>query len=183
MVDTSRMWSMGRIWNLWGNHKIIQRYTVDPWTTGDWSALQFISFTQSCPTLCVPMDWSTSRPPVLHYLPECSNSCPLSQGCCLTISSSAALFSFCLQSFPASGSFPVSQLFTSGGQSIGASVSVLPMNIQDWFPWRLTGLISLQSKELSRVFYNTTVQKHRFLGGQLSLWSNSHIHRWLMEKP
>ena len=116
------------------------------------------SVAQSCPTLCVPMDWSTSRPPVLHYLPECSNSCPLSQGCCLTISSSAALFSFCLQSFPASGSFPVSQLFTSGGQSIGASVSVLPMNIQDWFPLRLTGLISLQSKELSRVFSSTNLK-------------------------
>ena len=113
---------------------------------------------QLCPTLCDPMDWSTSRPPVLHYLPECSNSCPLSQGCCLTISSSAALFSFCLQSFPASGSFPVSQLFTSGGQSIGASVSVLPMNIQDWFPLRLTGLISLQSKELSRVFSSTNLK-------------------------
>ena len=89
-----------------------------------------------------------------------------------------------LQSFPASGSFPVSLFFESGGQSIGASASasVLPMNIQDWFPLGLTGLISLQSKELSRVFSNTTVQKHQFFGAQLSLWSHSHIHTWLLLK-
>ena len=92
----------------------------------------------------------------------CSNSCPLSQWCHPAISSSVIPFSSCLQSFPASGSFPMSQVFTSGGQSIGASASVLPMNIQDWFPLRLTGLISLQSKGLSRVFSNTTVQKHQF---------------------
>ena len=94
-------------------------------------------------------------------------------------------FSSCLQSFPASGSFPMSQLFTSGGQSIGASApaSVLPMSIQDWFPLRLTGLISLQSKEVSRVFSNTTIQKHQFFSTQLSFWSNSHIHTWLLEKP
>ena len=108
--------------------------------------------------------------------------CPLSQWCYLTISSSAASF-FCLQSFPASGSFPISQLFTSDGWSIGASVSasVLPVNIQDWFPLGLTGLISLQFKGLSRVF-NTTVQKHQFFGAQLSLMSKSHIHTWLWEK-
>ena len=87
--------------------------------------------------------------------------------------------------FPASGSFPVRQLFPSGGQIIGASVSasVLPMNIQDWFPLELTGLISLQSKGLSGVFSNTTVQKHQFFSAQLSLWSNSHIHTWPLEKP
>ena len=87
--------------------------------------------------------------------------------------------------FPASGYFLLSCLFTSGGQSIGASssASVPPMNIQDWFPLGLTGLISLQSKGLSRVFSNTTVQKHQFFGAQLSLWSNSHIHTWLLEKP
>ena len=114
-----------------------------------------------------------------------SNSCPSGRWCHPTISSSPALFSFCLQSFPASGSFPMSQLFASGGQSIGASAlsSVLPMNSQDWFPLGLTGLISLQSKGLSRVFSNTTVQKHRFFGAQSSLWSNSHIHTWLLEKP
>ena len=94
----------------------------------------------------------------------CSNSCPSSQWCHPTISSSIIPFSSCLQSFPASGSFQMSQLFTSGGQSIGtsASASVLPMNIQDWFPLGLTGLISLLSKRLSRVFYNTTVQKRQF---------------------
>ena len=94
----------------------------------------------------------------------CSDSCPLSWWCYLTISSSATFFSFCFQSFPASGSFPMSQLFTSGGQSIGtsASASVLPMNIQHWFPLGLTGLISLQSKGLWRVFSGTTIRKHQF---------------------
>ena len=114
-----------------------------------------------------------------------SNSCPLSWWYYLTISSSATLFSFCLQSFPASGSFPVSRLFPSGGQSIGVSVwaSVLAMNVQDWFLLGWTSWISLQSKGLSRVFSNTTVQKHQFFGTQLSLQSNSHIHTWLLEKP
>ena len=115
----------------------------------------------------------------------CSNSCPLSQWCHLTISSSVVPFSSCLQSFPASGSFPLSQFFTSGGQSIGVSAlaSVLPMNIQHWFPWGWTGWISLLFKGLSRVFSNTTDQKHQFFGAQLSLWSSSHIHTWLLEKP
>ena len=114
-----------------------------------------------------------------------SNSCPLSQWCHPTIPSSVVPFSFCPQSFPASGSFQMSQFFTSGGQSIGvsASASVLPVNIQDWFPLGLTGLISLLSKGLSRVFSNTTVQKHQFFGAQLALWSISHIHTWLVEKP
>ena len=114
-----------------------------------------------------------------------SNSCPLSQWCHPTISSSVLPFSSCLQSFPALGSFPMSQFFSSGGQSIGVSVlaSVLPMNIQDWFPLGWTGWISLQSKGLSRILCNTIVQKHQFFGTQLSLWSNSHIHTWLLEKP
>ena len=114
----------------------------------------------------------------------CSNSCPSSRWCHPTILSSVVPFS-CLQSFQASGSFPMSQFFTSGDQSIGASASasVLPMNIQGWFPLGLTDRISLQSKGLSRVFFNTTVQKHQFFGTQLSLWSNSHIHTWLLEKP
>ena len=101
----------------------------------------------------------------------CSDSCPLSQWCHPTISSSVIPFFSCLQSFPASGSFQMSQLFASGAQSIGvsASASVLPMNIQDWFPLRLTGQISLQSKGLSRVFSNTTIQKHQFFSAQLSL--------------
>ena len=113
-----------------------------------------------------------------------SNSCPLSQWCHPTISSSVALFSSCPQSFPASGSFPVSQLFTSGGQIIGASASVLPVNIQDWFPFGSTGLILLSLLVwLSRVFSSTTVLKHQFFGAQPSLWSRSHIHMWLLEKP
>ena len=87
-----------------------------------------------------------------------------------------------LQSFPTSGSFPLSQFFTSGGQSVGVSASVLPVNIQDWFPLWLTGWISLLSKVLSRVFSNTTVQRCQFFDAQLSLWSNSHIHTWLLEK-
>ena len=115
----------------------------------------------------------------------CSNSCPLSWWCYLTISSSAIPFSFYLQSFPASRSFPMSQLFTWGGQSTGASASasVLPKNIQGWFPLGLTCFISLQSWGLSRVFSNTTVQKHQVLGTQPSLWSISHIHKWQLEKP
>ena len=114
-----------------------------------------------------------------HARPSCPsptpgvypNSCPLSQWCHLTIPSSVVPFPSCLQSFPTSGSFPMSQLFTSGGQNIrvSASVSFLPMNIQDWSPLGWTGWISLQSKGLSRVFSNTTVQKHLFLGAQLSL--------------
>ena len=93
-------------------------------------------------------------------------------------------FYSCLQSFPASGSFPRSQTFTSGGQNIGASASasVLSMNIQDWFSLGLTGWISLLSKGLSRVFFYMTVQKHQFFGAQFSLWSNSHIHTWPLEK-
>ena len=110
--------------------------------------------------------------------------CPLSRWCHPTISSSVTPFSSCPQPFPASGSFQMSQLFASGGQSIGvsASTSVFPMNIQDWFPLGLTGWISLQSKGLSRVFSNTTVQKHQFFSAQLSLWSNSHIRTWPLEK-
>ena len=106
----------------------------------------------------------------------CSNSCPSSRWCHPTISSSIGPFSSCFQAFPASGSFPVSQFLTSSGQSIGvsASASVLPMNIQDWFPLGWTDLISLQSKGLSRVFSNTTVQKNQFFSVQFSLYSNSH---------
>ena len=115
----------------------------------------------------------------------CSISCPSSQWCHQTISSSVIPFSSRLQSFPASTSFPMSQFFASDGQRIGVSTStlVLSMNIQDWFPLGWTGWIPLQSKGLSRVFSNTTVQKHQFFGAQLSLKSNSHIHTWLLEKP
>ena len=114
-----------------------------------------------------------------------SNSSPLSQWCRPTISSSIVPFSSRLQSFPKSRSFQMSQFFASDGQSIGvsASISVLPMNIQDWFPLGWTGWISLQSKGLSRVVSNSTVQKHQFFSAQLSFLSNSHIHTWLLEKP
>ena len=127
-----------------------------------------------------------ARPPCPSPTPRVfSDSCPLSQWCHPTISPSVIPFFSCPQSFPPSGSFPMSQLFTSGGRSIGvsASTSVLPMNTQDWSPLGWTGWISLQSKGLSRVFSNTTVQKHQFLGAQLSLVSNTHIHTWRLEKP
>ena len=115
----------------------------------------------------------------------CSNSCLLSRRCHPTISSSVIPFSSLLQSFPASGSFLRSQFFESGSQSIGASalVSILLMNIQDWFPSGLTGWISLLSKGLSRVFSSTTTRKHQFFNAQPFVWSNSHIHTGLLEKP
>ena len=120
-----------------------------------------------------------ARPPCPSPYPgACSNSCPSSRWCHPTISSSVVPF-FCFQSLSAWESFLVSQLFASGSQSIraSASASVLPVNVQDWFPLELTGLISLKSKGLSRVFSNTTVQKHQFFGAQPSLWSNSHNSR------
>ena len=133
-----------------------------------------------------PHELQHVRPPCPSPTPGVHpNPCPLSRWCHPTISSSVIPFSSCPQSFPASGSFQMSQLFTSGGQSIGASASasVLPVNIQDWFPLGLAGWISLQSKGLSRVFSNTTVQKHQFFGAPLSSQSNSHIHTWPLEKP
>ena len=112
-------------------------------------------------------------------------SYPSSWWCHPAISSSVIPFSSCPQSLPASGSFPMSQLFTWGGQSIGvsASTSVLPKKSQGWSPLGWTGWIFLQSKGLSRVFSNTTVQKHQLFGTPLSSQSNSHIHTWLLEKP
>ena len=138
------------------------------------------SVTKLCPTLCEPMSYNTSSFPVLLYLPVFTKIY-VYQYCYLTISSSAFSFSFCLQFFPASGSFPMSYFFISGGQSFGASASasVLPMNIQDWFPLGLTGLMSLLSKGLSRVFSSTMVQ---FFSTQLSLWVNIHISTWLLGK-
>ena len=123
---------------------------------------QFSSVAQSCPTLCDHMDCSMPGLPVHHQLPEFTqNSHPSSRSCHPAISSSVVPFSSCLQSFTAWGSFPMSQLFASGGQSIGVSTSasVLPMNRQGWFPLGLTGLISLHSKGLSRVFSSTTILK------------------------
>ena len=133
------------------------------------------------------------RPHELHARPPCppptpgvhSNSCPLSQWCHPSISSSVVPFSSCPQSLPASESFQINQLFTWHSQSTGVSAlaSVLPKNTQDWSPSEWTGWVYLQSKGLSRVFSNTTVQKHQFFGAQPSSQSNSHIHTWPLEKP
>ena len=133
-----------------------------------------------------PHESQHARPPCPSPSPRVySNWCPSSQWCHPGISSSVIPFSSCPQSLPASGSFPMSQLFTWGSQTTGisASGSVLPMNTQDWSPSGWTGWISLQSKGLSRVFSNTTGQKHQFFSAQLSSQSNSHIHTWPLEKP
>ena len=148
--------------------------------------IQFSSVTQSCPTLFDPMNRSQhARPPCPSPTPGVHpNSRPSGRWCHPAVSSSVVPFSSCSQSLPAPGSFPMSQLFAWGGQSIGvsASASVLPMNTQNWSALGWTGCISLQSKGLSRVFSNTTVQKHQFFGTQLSSQSNSHIHTWALEK-
>ena len=133
-----------------------------------------------------PHELQHARPPCPSPVPgNYPNSCPLSRWCHATISSSILPCSSCPQSFPASGSFQMSHFFASGGQSIivSASTSIFPMDTQDWSPLGWTGWISLQSKGLSRVFSNTTVQKHQFFGPQLSLQSNSHIRTWPLEKP
>ena len=148
-------------------------------------SVQFSLVAQSCPTL-PPHGLQQARLPCPSPTAgACSNSCASSRWCHPTTSSSVIPFFSCLQSFPASGSFLMSQFFSSGGQSFGtlASASVLPKDIQDWFPLGLTGWISLQFKGLSRVFSTTTVQKHQFFGTQLCLWSNTYIHTWLLEKP
>ena len=146
-----------------------------------------LQFSPSVMSDCLRLHESQhTRPPCSTPTPRVySNSCPLSWWCNPTISSSVVPFSSRMQSFRASGSFPMSQFFAPGGQSIGssASASVLPMNTQDCSPLGWTGWISLQSKGLSRVFINTTVQKHQFFGAQLSSQSNSHIHTWPLEKP
>ena len=146
-----------------------------------------VQFSHSVVSDCLwPHEPQHARPPCPSPVPRVYlNPCPLSWWCHLTISSSVIPFSSCPQSFSASRSFPMSQLFTAGGQSIGVSAStlVLPMNTQDWSPLGWTGWISLQSKGLSRVFSNITVQKHQFFDTQLSSQSNSHIHTWPLEKP
>ena len=149
-------------------------------------SVQFSSVVQSCPILWDPMSRSTQGLPVHHQLSGvCSDSRPSSQWCHPAISSSVIPFSSCPQSIPSSESFPMSQLFTWGGQSTGVSAlaSFPPKKFQGWFPSEWTGWISLQSKGLSRVFSNTTVQTHQFFGAQPSSQSNSHIHTWLLEKP
>ena len=151
------------------------------------SDLQFSSVSRSVMYNSLqPHGLQHARPPCPSPTPGAySNSYPLSRWCHPTISSSVVPFSYHLQSFPASGSFPVAQFFASDSQNIGVSVSasVLPMNIQDWSPLGWTGWISLPSKGLSRIYSNTTVQKHQFFSTPLSLYSNSHIHTWLLETP
>ena len=145
------------------------------------SSVQFLSCVQLFAT-----PWTAAPHASLSPTPRVySNSRPLSRWCHPAISSSVVLFSSCPQSLLALGSFPMSQLFSWSGQSIGvsASASVLPMNTQDWSPSGWTGWISLQSKGLSRAFSNTTVQKHQFVGAQLSSQPSSHIHTWLPGKP
>ena len=146
-----------------------------------------VQFSRSVVSDCLwPHESQHTRPPCLSPSAGVhSNSCPSSQWCHPAISSSVVPFSSCPQSLPASESFPMSQLFTWGGQSTGVSAlaSFLPKKSQDWSPSEWTGWISLQSKGLSRVIPSTTVQKHQFFGAQLSSQSNSHIHTGLLEKP
>ena len=141
----------------------------------------------SCSVLTLqPHGLQQARLPCPSPMPGAySNSRSLSWWCHPIISSSVVPFTSCLQSFSASGSFPVNWFLASAGQSIGASAStsVLLMNIQDWFPLGWTGWISLQSRGFSRISCNTTVQKHQFFGAKLSFWSNYHIHMWLLIKP
>ena len=145
------------------------------------------SVTHSCLTLCNSMDCSMPGFPVLHPLPELDQTHVHWVGNAIQPSHPLLIVSFssCLQSLPASVSFLMSRLLASGGQSIGASAlaSVLPMDIQDWFPLGLTDLISLESKGLSRVLSNTIIWKHQFFSAQPSLWLSYHIHIWLLEKP
>ena len=169
-----------------------QRRWCSSWGLNDWrgcSMHQFssVQFSHSVVSdFLRPHESQHTRPPCPSLTPGVhSNPCPLSEWCHPAISSSVIPFSSCPQSLPASGSFPTSQLLAWGGQSTGVSAlaSVLPVNSHDWSPLGWTGWTSLQSKGLSRIFSNTTVQKHQFFGAQLSSQSNSHIHIWLLEKP
>ena len=150
-----------------------------------WSLFSSVQFSRSVVSDSLrPHESQRGRPPCPSPTPEVHlNLCPLSQWCHPAISSSVVPFSSCPQSLPASESFPMSQLFAGGGQSISFSFGISPSkNTQDWSPLGWTGWISLQSKGLWRVFSNTTVQKHQFFGAQLSSQSNSHIHTWPLKK-
>ena len=152
-------------------YEFVRKPNSSPWTIHSWHwILPLVQFSRSVvPNSLWPHGPQHARPPCPSPTPGVYlNSSPLSQWCHPTISSSVVPFSR-LQSFPASGSFQMNQFFASGGQSITVSASVLPVNIQDWFPLEWTAWISLQSRGLSRVFSNTTVQKHQFFGTQLSL--------------
>ena len=180
---------LGHFWQTWGSGTFLpamgERWKVSC-SVQPLPPSQFNSVTQSCPTFCNPMDCGRPGLPVHHQLLEFIQTYVhwVSDAIQPSHPLSSPSFSSCLQFFPASGSFPVSQLFTWGDQSIGVSTlaTFLPMNTQDWsLEW--TGWISLKSKGLSRVLSNTTVQKHQFFSTQLSSQSNSHIHTWLLEKP
>ena len=149
------------------------------WCYDNWLS----SVAHFCPTLCKPIDCSMPGFPVQHQSPELAQT-HVHRVSDAIQTSSVVPFSSCFQSFPASRSFLISQPFSSSSQNVGASASalILPMNLQDWFPLRWTGLIFLLSKGLSKVFSNTTVQKHQFFSSQRSLWSKSHLHTRLLEK-
>ena len=193
-------WELSQRGRDWAHHHVYRSPVTNPAFL--WCDLQLSSQFQSlliltlnyccccsvaklCPPVCGPLDCS-SRLPCPSLSPGvCSNSCPWSQWCHSTISSSVFPFFFFLKSFPASGSSPMSQFFSSGSQSTGASVlaAVFPGNIQDWFLLGLMGLISLLSRGGYAVFSSTTIWKHQLFSAQASLWSNIHIHIWLLEKP
>ena len=162
----------------------ISYYCCDKWLQSWQLSVQFSHWVVS--DSLGPHELQHARPPCPSPTPGVhSNSHPSSRWCHPGISFSVVPFSSCPQSLPASESFPMSQLFTWSGQStrVSALASVLPTNTQDWSPLEWTGWISLQSKGLSRVFSNTSIQKHQFFGAQLSSQSNSHIHTWPLEKP
>ena len=167
LITSNLPWFMGQTFQVPMQYCSLQHWTL--LSLPETSTVQLSSVAQLCPTRCDPIDCSTSGLPVHHQLPEFTQTHLHWVGDAIQ-SSSVIPFSSCLQSFPVSGSFQMSQFFTSGGQRIGvsASTSVLPMNTQDWFPLGWTGCISLQSKGLKRVFSNTTVQKHQIFGAQLS---------------
>ena len=176
---------MQRSWAVYSDQKI-QEIPLRLEITSSHQGFSSVQFSRSVVlTLWDPMNCSTPGLLVHHQLPESTQTHVHQVGDAIQPSHPVVPFSSCLQSFPASGSFQMSQLFSWGGQRIGvsASASVLPMNTQDWSPSGWTGWISLQSKGLSRIFSNTTVQKHQFFSAQLSSQSNSHIHTWLLEKP
>ena len=174
-------------WDFFGGNDVVWKKSQSPKVMN--GVISSVSVQFSCSVMSDslwPHGLQHARLPCPSPTPgNCSNSCPSSRWCHPTISSSVVPFSSHLQSLPVSGSSQMSQFFTLAGQSIGvsASASVLPMNIQDWFFLGLTGWISLQSKGFSSVFFNATVQKHQFFGDQLSSWSSSHIHTWLLGKP
>ena len=179
------IWGLFPIFSYWSKFILLKVWPLFLYTFMLYS-VQFSSVAQLCTTLCDPMNHSAPGFPVHHQLPGFTQTHVHWVGDAIQpISSSVVPFSSCPQSPPASESFPMSQLLAWGGQSTGVSAlaSFPPKKSQGWSPSEWTGWISLQSKGLSRVFSNTTVQKHQFFGAQLSSQSNSHIYTWPLEKP